>query len=116
VQSLRADERYNVQIEMLPVLVDGAALKASRVTRCQPMLASRCYGDCVCIGNMDTARDLDMRLSIEGDCVLLELERLDVALAVLVAVVNDPCGSRLSVSRPLACSDSHTAALRDLRI
>jgi hypothetical protein len=103
--------RRNVQIQVLPILIDGGALKFALLCGCKPQPTGRRDSDALTVSRMDAMPDLNLRGRREGISLLLLIESLEMALAVLVGVVDDPGFLRLSLpGRPNSLANRHGVA------
>jgi hypothetical protein len=102
----------DMQIQVLLIPLDGRALELVLLRRCDPQLAGGRDCDALAIGGVDAVSDLDFRGSCEGLRRLLPRESLEVALAVLIDIVDHPSFLRLALPRhPDALANGH-AGLR----
>ena len=82
---------------MLAIGGDRRALQASRIAALQPQLGGLGNGDALAVGGMGAGADGGSHDGVVGVGVALLREGLEMAVAVLVDVVDDPCLLRLPV-------------------
>jgi hypothetical protein len=102
----QADERCDVQVEMLPVPFQRRALDASGLAAFDPQPASLGDGDAPAVGGVDAGTDVDGGLGVVGVGVLLAGEGLDVPVAELVGIIHDPGFADFAVMG-LPCALAH---------
>jgi len=82
---------------VLPILINGGALKLTLLCGRKPQPTGRRDSDALTVCRMDTVPNLNLCGRREGISLLLLIESLEMALAVLVGVVDDPSFLRLSL-------------------
>jgi hypothetical protein len=71
-------------------VIEGRALKLLDLGGRQPMLGRLFHGQASAFRGMGTFRYVDSHLGVMGIRIFLAHERLDVSLAALVNIIDDP--------------------------
>src|SRR5262245_42635734 len=101
--------RGDVQVDVLSVLPDRGALPAVRLDALDPAFRSLGNGRTLGWGCVDALVEIDFDRRVMGVGILLALECLDVAVAVLVRVIDYPGFLRLALpGRPSALAYRHS--------
>ena len=98
-ESLRAKVGVDVEPQVGPVLVDGRALEPVLLACGDPFLSGIAHPRALACGRVNTVADFRQDRGRELGRVLLPGEGLDVALACLVDVIEDPSFLRLAPGR-----------------
>src|SRR5438105_4431119 len=89
-----------MQLNMVSVLPERGTLQPLQVASLQPQIGCLGDRDAGALRAMDAPFYIAPGIDEPGIGVLLPLEGLEMALAVLVEVVGHPCGFRLTAGFP----------------
>jgi hypothetical protein len=104
----RADERCDVQVEVLAIARERGALDAGRLAAREPPPSGLGDRDRPAVGGVDAGADINCDLAVMGVGIALLRESLEVPVAELVGVIDDPSLAVLtSVGFPGAFADGH---------
>jgi hypothetical protein len=101
-----AEVRLDVQVQVPPVLIERRAFKVVAFAGLDPVFASLPDRNAVAVGGVQALAHFDVRRGIVGVGFLLAGKGLDMSLALLVNVIDDPSILRLALRvLPGALSD-----------
>ena len=94
---------------MCAIVIEGRALKLLDLGGSQPLLGRLFHGQTSALRGVDTFRYVDRHLGVMSICIFLPHERLDVSLAPLVNIIDDPSLLGLASARdPCAFADGQS--------
>lgn len=107
---------HDVQVDVLPVLSDPRALNALRLSASDPFLCGFGDGDAFARRGVDALAHVDLDLGCSSVGVFLELISLNVTVAVLIGVIDDPGFLFLALRGcPSAFANAHSYIVRQWR-
>jgi hypothetical protein len=103
-----SDARLNVQLEMPPILLDGAALQAIGLGGSNLTRASKSNRWASARRDMDPGPHVNLDLGFMGTRLSLGRKRLDMTIALPISVIHYPRLAALALGgNPRSLPDSH---------